>query len=144
MIINANSYTLPEIFERVAQEDGTDKKAALLKRFDSRHLQWFVDAMYNRDLSDLKIPEYKKSTLQPTVTLMTIKQAIPRIEAAYRHRDNEKTSKRNLQIALENVTAEEADLLERLIRGEKKINGVSKAVFKKVYPQFFRLSQTGE
>lgn len=70
---------------------------------------------------------------------MTVLSALPKINAALQHKDNQAVYERNLKLALENVSPEESDLLVEIFGG-KKFEGVSKAVLKRVYPAFFRQS----
>lgn len=132
------SLTLPEIFDRVGKKDTIDEKTKLLKMYDTKALRWFVDSLYNRDLSDVNIPDYTPSDKPSGLAFMSITNAIPRIEAAINNKDNERVSSRNMALVLSNVTSDEAKLIEKVIKGERRIAGVSKTVFKKVYPEFFR------
>lgn len=132
------SLTLPEIFDRVAEKGTIEEKASLLRAYDTKHLRWFIDALYNRDFSSLTIPEYKPSNMPSGIAFMSINTAIPRIGVALQHADKPHVVDRNLTLVLEGVTKEEAELLVKLFKGEKRIAGVSKAVFKKAYPEFFR------
>ncbi|MDX1532651.1 MAG: hypothetical protein R3230_00435 [Nitrosopumilaceae archaeon] len=141
MYIN-KSATLAEVFENVAKKGTNEEKASLLKRYDTELLRWYIDALYNGEYSKLSLPEFKYSKVAPGVAFMRMKQAIPRLNSALKYVDNKRISERNLLLVLENISKEEAVLIEKLIRGEKRIDGVSKAVFKKAYPQFFQSTQT--
>jgi hypothetical protein len=141
MIYVDKSLSLPEIFDRVGSKGTIDEKVTMLKRYDTKALRWFVDSTYNRDFSDIIIPEYKKSNNPPGISFININKAIPRIEVAIKNKDNERIRDRNLILVLEGLSAEEAALIEKLIKGERKITGVSKTVFKKVYPEFFRTEE---
>lgn len=132
------SLTLPEVFDRVSKKDSIDEKVTVLRQYDTKAMRWFVDALYNRDFTSLKISDYEKSTKPAGLAFMNISNAMPRIESALKNHDKGRISERNLMLVLANVTGEEAELIEKIIKGERKIAGVSKTVFKKVYPEFFR------
>jgi hypothetical protein len=138
------SLTLPEVFERVSKKETVQERAYLLLKYETEPMKWYINALYNRDFTHLPIPEYTKSDKPAGVTFMTMKQAIPRLEAALKYNNKPHVVERNLLLVLETVTAEEAELIEKLLKGEKRINGVSKSVFKKAYPQFFRSEQAPE
>jgi len=104
-------------------------------------LRWFIDSLYNRDLSDIVIPEYKVSKNPSGIAFMNINNSMNRIEAAISNKDKPWIVNRNLTLVLEGVTSEEASLIEKLLKGERRITGVSKTVFKKAYPEFFRTEE---
>ncbi len=133
------SLSLPEIFKRVAAESTIEDKVNLLKRFDRKDMRWVVDFMYNANLDGVYVPEYKPSNFIVGMAYVTFNTAIPKIEAALNNRADPKTYDRNLIIVLEGMHNDEAELLSELLMG-KKIEGVSKQVFKRVYPAFFRES----
>lgn len=132
------SLTLPEVFEKVGKKDTIEEKVNLLRHFDTKSLRWFVDALYNRDFSSLVIPEYKMSGKTPGIAYMSIQNAIPRLEAALNNHNKPHVVERNLLLVLANLSNEEAMLIEKVIKGERRVAGVSKTVFKKAYPEFFR------
>ncbi|AND75123.1 hypothetical protein pf16_200 [Pseudomonas phage pf16] len=142
-MINNRNLPASDIFARVKDHPGTvDEKAQLLARYDRKDIRWLVDFAYNCDTTKLPVlPEFKRSNRPSGIDYMTILSAIPRIEAALKHKDNEAIWNKSMALVLENVTGGEADLLVALFSG-KKFDGVSKAVLKRVYPQFFRESDT--
>ena len=133
--------TLPEVFKRVAEKETIEEKAKALKAYETKSLRWFIDSLYNRDLSDIVIPEYKVSKNPSGIAFMNINNSINRIEAAISNKDKPWIVNRNLTLVLEGVTSEEASLIEKLLKGERRITGVSKTVFKKAYPEFFRTEE---
>jgi|AntRauTorcE11897_2_1112592.scaffolds.fasta_scaffold35729_2 hypothetical protein len=133
--------TLPEVFKRVAEKETIEEKAKLLKAYETKSLRWFIDSLYNRDLSDIVIPEYKVSKNPSGIAFMNINNSMNRIEAAISNKDKPWIVNRNLTLVLEGVTSEEASLIEKLLKGERRITGVSKTVFKKAYPEFFRTEE---
>ena len=142
--INLNR-TLPEIFARIAELSSIKEKAANLRMYDGKTMRWFVDAMYNRDWSDMVIPSYTPSKRPPEISHQSIKTAINRIEQAYHYRLADPTlTERNLLLVLEQMSADEAELLCNVFAGRRKIEGISKAVFKEAYPEFFRTTETNE
>jgi len=133
--------TLPEVFKRVAEKETIEEKAKALKAYETKSLRWFIDSLYNRDLSDIVIPEYKASVNPSGIAFMNINNSMNRIEAAISNKDKPWIVNRNLTLVLEGVTSEEASLIEKLLKGERRITGVSKTVFKKAYPEFFRTEE---
>jgi len=133
--------TLPEVFKRVSEKETIEEKAKLLKAYETKSLRWFIDSLYNRDLSDIVIPEYKVSKNPSGIAFMNINNSMNRIEAAISNKDKPWIVNRNFTLVLEGVTSEEASLIEKLLKGERRITGVSKTVFKKAYPEFFRTEE---
>ena len=134
------SLTLPEVFKRVAaMKDATnEEKAKELSYYDSVTLQWFVDVMYNAPVGGIDIPQYVESQLpigNHYSTLHTVRSKLESIIAD----KNSLASTRSLRLILENVHANEAVLIADLLKGNK-VNGISKGVFKKLYPEFFQES----
>jgi len=140
MYINRN-LTLPEIFANVEKKQTINEKVELLRLYDTKVIRWYVDNLYNRDLSSISIPDYTPSKSPAGIAFMNIGNAIPRLNSIFNHMDNKPMVERNLTLVLENVTKEEAVLIVKLIKGERRIQGVSKTVFKKVYPEFFRTEE---
>jgi hypothetical protein len=137
--INRN-LTIPEIFKRVTALEGTiDEKAKLLAQFDRKDIRWVVDFMYNGEIDGVVVPEFKRSNRPVGQEYMTILTAIPKLNSALGNRHNKAVFDRNMIMVLENISGDESDLLVSLMNG-KKVEGVSKAVFKRVYPAFFRES----
>lgn len=138
-MINNRNLPASDIFARVKELVGTvDDKARLLAQYDRKDIRWLVDVAYNCDTTKLPaLPDFKRSNRPSGIDYMTILSAIPRIEAALRHKDNPVVWNKSMAIVLENVTGSESDLLVNIFSG-KKFEGVSKAVLKRVYPQFFR------
>ena len=142
MNTNKLDLTIPEVFERASKLD-SDKKIQFLRKYDGKSLQWFISSLYNFDWSELEIPEFNLSVLPVGNNFMTIKSAIPKLQAIAKFLSVE-PDKRNLKriedlmvLVLENVSKDEANLLIRLFTGQRKIEGLSKTVWKKVYPDFF-------
>ena len=128
-----------EIFKLVAELNGTvDEKARLLAQYDRKDVRWLVDIAYNGE-QPYPIPEYKPSNRPHTVGFMTLLNALPKLNAALQYKDNKAVYDRNLKLVLENVSVGDVDLLINVLQG-RKIEGVSKAVLKRVYPTFFRES----
>lgn len=136
-VYNRNK-SLAEIFQTVKEFEGTlDDKAKLLKGYTRKDVRWYVDFMYNRSGDFLDVPEFKYSNRPHGVSFATINTSIARIEAAVRLRDtNPEASERNILRVLEIIPNDEADLLVDLFRG-RKVDGISKAVFKRAYPDLF-------
>lgn len=142
--INKNR-SIPEIFDHVRTYKSKANKVTLLKKYDNRHLRWFVNAMYNVDWSEMEVPKYKPSPRPPEISHQSIGTAIPRIEQAYRQRFNRpEQTERLLLLVLEEMSAPEAELLVHVFNGKKRIEGVSKHVFKEVYPDLFRFPEKNE
>ena len=131
--------TLPELFDKVRSMSTNEEKVSILRKYNSRQLSWFVDATYNFDFSDYKIPKYKRGFKPPEICYLTLNKAINRIEVAVIQHQNGNISKYDdlLNLILEGISAKEALLLEDLFKN-KKIEGISKSVWKEVFPKFFR------
>lgn len=127
---------LTEIFKRVAEQPTVEEKINLLREYDRKDVRWVADFMYNADTQGLTIPEYKKSNYVDGMSYMTIVTAIGKLQAALQYRNNPSVYNRNMTVVLESLHADEAQLVEDIFQG-KKIEGVSKKVFKRVYPHFF-------
>lgn len=141
--MNNNKYydrhiSLPEVLKKVSELKGTvDEKSKLLSMYDGKSLRWLVNAMYFLDIDKLTLPtEYKKCKSPYGFTPMSFGSAIPKIEAAIKNRDNIQVFNRHFMLVLENLHPSESDLILDVLSG-KKIEGVSKAVFKRTYPSYF-------
>lgn len=130
------TLSLPEIFKRVAAQPTVEEKINTLKQYDRKDVRWVVDFMYNADTEGLTIPEYKKSNYIDGMSYMTIITAIGKLQSAIQYRNNPSVYTRNMTVLLESLHADEAQLIVDIFQG-KKIEGVSKKVFKRVYPNFF-------
>ena len=133
------SLPIPEIFKRVSEQPTIEDKANMLKQFDRRDIRWVVDFMYNADVTGLYIPDYTPSSTISGVSYASFNTSLARIESALNNRNNKKIYERVLCGVLETMHESEATLLCDILLG-KKIEGVSKQVFKKAYPAFFRES----
>lgn len=131
------SLTLPEVFARVAaMKDASNKeKAKELSHYDSVTMKWFVDVMYNAPVGGIDIPRYVESQLPIGNHYSTIHTVRAKLESIIADK-NSLSSTKNLRLILENVHANEAVLIADLLQG-KKVNGISKGVFKELYPEFF-------
>lgn len=137
-----DNKTIPEIFDAVrAAEGSVDDKAQVLKMYDRKDLRFVVDFMYNGNKDGLYVPEYTPSSKPVGMNYMTIGTALKQIEAALQYRTQIDVYERNVVRVLESVSADEAQLIADLFEG-KKVEGISKAVFKRVYPAFFRQSDS--
>src|SRR5690554_362611 len=133
------SRTIPEVFDVVAAAESKEEKIGLLKAYDTKGLRYIVNGLYNVDWSELKVPKYKPSNRPPEVADSNILKCIPRIEAAYQNRVRKPdVAKRAILNVLESVSSREAELLVNMMAG-RKIDGISKAIFKAAYPEFFRM-----
>jgi len=137
--------TLPELFDKVRSMESNADKLFVLRQYNSRQLSWFVNATYNFDFSDYKIPKHKKGFKPPEICYLTLNKAINRIEAAVTFHQNGNIAKYEdlMNLVLEGVSAKEAELLEDLFNN-KKIEGISKSVWKELYPKFFRTEEKTE
>lgn len=129
--------TIPEIFSEVRKLSTTDEKAAHLRKYRSKGLQYFIQSLYDPLWADAKIPNFKPSVYPAGNNPATINGCIRRLTTA---RDLAKTwpekSEELFALVLESISADEAVLLTHLVT-KKKIDGISKSVFKKVYPELF-------
>ena len=134
--------TLPEVFDKVRSLESNDDKVAVLKKYNSKQLAWFVNNTYNFDFSKYTLPEYKKNNKPPEICYLTINKAINRIQAAvsFHNKGDMKRYEDLMTLVLEGISRAEAELLEDLF-DNKKIDGISKTVWKKVFPEFFRTEE---
>jgi len=139
------AITIPEVFDRVIDCPSLDEKAAMLRRYDTKHLRWFINAVFNEDFSMIPAPkQYTPNHRPPEICEMSILTAISRIEAARKVASfRPEQAARNILLVLESVSAREAELVWVLLKGHNRVPGVSKKVFKRAYPEFFRLEEAG-
>lgn len=131
------SRTVPEVFDIIRDAESKEEKIALLRAYDTKALQYIINGMYNVDWSGLPVPKIKFNHRPPEICNANLNTSLTRIESAYKHRfDNPENAKRNLVRILEEVSEREARLLLDMFKG-KKVQGISKAVFKEAYPSFF-------
>jgi hypothetical protein len=104
--------------------------------YGRRDMLWFVNFLYNVNKEGLTIPDYTPSRKPVGLNYMTILNAINQLQGCIDHRNNPNVYSRNLQRVLESVSADEAELLVRAFSGQK-VEGVSKAVFKRAFPGYF-------
>jgi|AntRauTorcE11897_2_1112592.scaffolds.fasta_scaffold09184_5 hypothetical protein len=140
-ILVRSNKTLPELFDRVRECNTNEEKIDVLTKYKSRQMRWFVNATYNFDFSDFKIPEYTPNPKNrpQEICYLSLNKAVNRIESAinFHKLGNDKRYNDLMTIVLENVSYREAKLIEDLFTN-KKIEGISKTVWKKMYPEFFR------
>lgn len=139
--VNRNQ-SLPEVFAKVSEFKSTDEKVAYLSHFKTKHLMWVVNFMYNFDSSDLYVPVYKNNNTQPGISYMNLSNAWSNLEIAVRLFQQGKKDRyeRTLVKVLESVSSDEAKLIEDLFNG-KKVKGISKTVWKRIFPEFFRTEE---
>jgi hypothetical protein len=139
------NITLPEVFELANKSENKDHKMQILKSFSHlRHVKWLVNTMYNRDFSKMFVPRYKPNQYPPDLC-GNIWTQVPRIIAAFNAFDRGDHDKydRQLTLALETLSADEAALICKMIEG-KKVEGISKKMWKDIYPEFFRTAETSD
>lgn len=136
--------TLPEIFEIVEKCKTKNEKIKKLRDYDSNTLRWYIDNLYNTDWTN--VPDYKqfKNKKRPIGNShLTVSTSIKRLETVKKYMGkNNNIAEKNLGIVLEEVSEEEYKLLINMFKN-KKIEGLSKNIWKEVYPQFFRFEETG-
>lgn len=138
------SKTLPEVFEEVRSLSSVEEKAEHLAKYKTKSLAFYVNALYNLEWGEVEVPEFVYNTHPPGIAYASIHSSIEQLNAIHRLRNsNPKRAKEILHNVLESVTREEADLIVNLIKG-KRVEGINKAVFKRVYPEFFRHKSEAE
>lgn len=134
---------LPDVFESVGKLLNNKDKIEVLRSYNTKALRWYVNSLYNVDWSTMKVPKYTPSKLPVGACRQSIGTAIKRIEQAYYYREQKPdVTERNLLLVLEEMSAGEAQLLVNMFNGRRKIEGISKAVLKELYPNFFRVAET--
>lgn len=140
--INKNK-TVSEAFDFVTKEaSNNDEKIKILQQLKSRSMKWVVQAMYTRDLSKYPIPKFEYNHRDAGICYATIHNSINRMESAFRvyNKGNEAKYNDLMTLVLQELPKEEAELLIDVMAG-KKTRGISKTVWKKIYPEFFRSEQ---
>lgn len=134
--------TLPEIFDKVANHEGTvSDKAEMLKQYARPDMIWYINFVYKVDHSNLTVPEYTRSTFPAGLSYMTIKNAIKHLDVALANVHNPKLYESRMRLVLENVSTAEADLLVGAING-KKIEGVTKYIIRRAFPDLLPKEDT--
>lgn len=143
MALNTRTHrtniTLPEIFDRVRSLDNKAQQVQMLKSFrELRHLRWFVHAMYNYNFSKAFVPQYELSHYPPDMNGNLWTQA-KRFDSALvvLSRGDTNRYEKMMTLVLETLSKEEAELVVNLLNG-KKVDGISKRMWREVYPEFFR------
>lgn len=137
--------TLPEVFEKARGYSTNEEKLMILRKHNSQQLMWFVNATYNFDFSGIILPEYKVNNSPPEICYLTINRALKRIEQAivYHQKGNMQRYDDLMTVTLEGMSKAESKLIEDLFNN-KKIEGISKKVWKEMYPEFFRAEEKTE
>lgn len=139
-MFNVAQLSAVEFFKKVSYEDFTDKKVELLKSANRKDVKWIVDFMYNEKLDNtIYIPKFTPSNKSYGFNFITLSNCAQKVQIAVNHFKNGNYTQyeRHIVNVLECLSEDEANLLVHILQG-KKIFGISKSVFKKVYPQFFR------
>lgn len=140
MHVNKNR-TVPEVFDVVAEKDSVDEKVMLLKAYDTKALRYIIHYMYNVDWSGMNVPRVKLNHRPPEICSQNLNKVVTDIETAYKYRETKPdVTDRVLSRILVELSSREAQLLMDIFKG-KKVKGISKSVFEKAYPQFFRTEQ---
>lgn len=137
--------TLPEVFEIVRMAETKEEKVRILRAYQTRDMKYIVNGLYNVDWSDLPMPDLEQiqNENKPELSYSNINRSLPRIEKAFVLRyDRPEKSRRMIEMVLREVSSEEAKLLIRMFQN-KKIQGITKVVFKEAFPQFFRSETQG-
>jgi hypothetical protein len=140
------NITAPEIFEYVNKQETPQEKAQALAPYRNMiHMKWIVNAVYNFDFTGYPIPQYQPNHSPPGICNGHIGNQLKRIESAITcyQKGNKQQYEKIMTIVLESVSRDEALLLERIFNN-KKIDGISKTIWKKVFPEFFRFEQGEE
>ena len=135
-----SNITLPEIFEKARDYETQEEKYEFLHGYkNTNQLKWVVNAMYNFDFDGFYIPKYKPNHYPPDLCNGNIGKQIKRLESAIAcmQKGDKKRYDDIMTIVLESVHKDEALLLERIFTN-KKVDGFSKSVWKRLYPEFFR------
>lgn len=138
----STNKTIKEVFDYVADNaKSNQEKLVLLKQFNHRGIKWLVHAMYCRDLSHLPIPKYTPNHRDKDLCHATIFNSINRIETAFRLYETKPKKYDDLMtLVLQELPKDDAQLLVDVMSG-KKVQGISKSIWKQLYPEFFRSEQ---
>lgn len=136
--------SIPEVLKHAGEEDSVEDKITVLKYFDDSNLRWFINSLYNWDwVNRMVIPPHKPSEIKAGLGYISFKKATEILTLAYHSDDQIFKSKKIIQV-LENVDCENYRLFIMMLENKRQIQGIHKSVFKKAYPQFFRLEATDE
>lgn len=138
--------TVPEVLDIAGKLNTNEEKIAYLRKYNGRELSWYINSLYNDDWSKLVIPDYKPSHLPVGANFLTIRGVLPRILIVQNMiaQENINTKKVDdlMLLVLENISKGEAELLVRLFKKQVKIDGLSKTIWKQVYPSFFTVAES--
>ena len=133
--------SIADIFQRLKEQTSKEEKIKTLRLYNTKALRWYVNNMYNRDWTDIKIPSFDYCKRPYGICNINLNKAINRLDQAYFYKDTKpELTEKNLLLVLTEISEEEARYLIDMFQG-RKVEGIHKAVFKAVYPEFFRSSE---
>lgn len=136
------SLTIPEVIERAQNLETNSEKSRFIKMYRNSNLRWVVYRLYNNEdvlEKNIKVPDFKPSHYPVGMNPVSFKQAIQRFENAVKlWESNPQRAENVLSMVLEGVSPDEANLFIMVIQGKKKFEGISKSVWKEVYPDLFQ------
>jgi len=129
--------SVAEVLEYAASFNTNEDKIKVLKAYETKGLKFVINMMYNWDWSGTKIPKHTKSGHPSDISYKTINSCITDLSSAYKFKDTKPEVTRKILIkTLESLSTKESELIIDVIKG-KKIEGISKSVFKRAFPNFF-------
>lgn len=135
---NISAYSVAQIVSYACMLESRDDKVSFLAQFKSKGLENLVKYLYMTEWDGLEIPVYTKNTRDHAICYASFHNIDARLSAILKLKDsNPKRAELLLIRVLEELSSEDAALLATVIQG-KKIKGISKSVFKEVYPTLFR------
>jgi len=137
---HGRNLNLWEILDNVSKEETVDDKVAVLKMFDNKVLRWYVNSLYNKDWLNFKIPEHKTPIYQSG--LINMISASKKLDLIYENKDNPKMIPK-LQVLLESLSLDDYNVIISMIQNKKNPD-IHKRVFKRAFPEFFRLDSEVE
>jgi hypothetical protein len=144
MIIVNKAKTIPEVFDKIREMESKDNKVLLLQAYETKTLKFVIDLIYNHDLTHIKIPDYVPNHRPPEICYLTLHTGMAKIKTAIQYSETKpEITERMLQVILSEISEPESDLLVSIIKG-KKVEGISKSVFKEAYPDLFRFQDTSQ
>lgn len=142
-MIRVAEMTVPELIEKARELPSNEERVALFTHYKTYALKWIVFQMYFVDHTSVMIPSYEANNDPAPICPTSLKNSINRLESIVMLSNNGQVEKaqRNLSVVLESVPASEAELIV-MVMSDRKIQGISKSVWKKVFPEFFRLEES--
>lgn len=134
-------YTLTELFDQIRLMKSVEEKVALLRKYDSVHMRFILRGFYDPSLvfATGELPtDYTPSDLAYGLCYSSIKGSMPRLQLFVDGASNINLTRRKqlLYQILEDVHADEADMLIKMFTG-KRLTGITEKLVKEAFPDLY-------